>query len=48
MSDLLMRFYHRLPAAARSATATLRGLYLHHDHDRSCTPHERRAVAGLA
>jgi len=28
MSDLLMRFYHRLPAAARSATATLRGLYL--------------------
>ena len=28
MSDLLLRLYHRLPAAARSATATLRGLYL--------------------
>jgi len=28
MSDLLIRLYHRLPAAARTATATLRGMYL--------------------
>src|SRR2546428_14142598 len=28
VSDLLLRLYHRLPAPARSAAATLRGLYL--------------------
>ena len=28
MSDLLLRLYHRLPAPARSAAATVRGFYL--------------------